>query len=301
MATKLNASEQSARVETGASGGANLRRSDRVSLELPIEIGGSDARGVVFFEPARTVIISRHGAKIICRRILSPTQEIMMTCKTTGIESAARVVGALGKSEQGYFYGVALLDDEADLWEIDFPELTESEKAEARVLLGCASCGARKVTYLNGFEAEVLEAHHRLSFYCTRCVDATIWWRVSARPADPSEPLSATRLQPNLPPGRSKDERREVRTQLHLPVCLRHPQLGEEIAETTGISRGGFGFKSRKFYTSETILEAALPYAPGQANIFCAVEVQHCERLEDEELFACGVSYVQVHRGWPKK
>lgn len=297
MVTETNHSVHSA----GIGGGAGLRRSDRVTMELPIEIGGTDARGVVFFEPAKTAVVSRHGAKIVSRRALSPNQAIRITCRLTGNEAAARVVAELEKSIEGYWYGVAFLDEEANPWDIEFPDLAESERAEARVLLECAGCGARRVTYLNAFEAEVLEVHHRLSFYCTRCVETTVWWPASARPSEVPAMQTMSRPKADLPPGRSADERREARTQIHMSVFIRHPQLGEEIGKTTDISRAGFGFTGRKFYMPGTFMEVALPYAPGLANIFCPAQVQHCEHLENEGTFLCGVSYIQIHRGWPGK
>lgn len=275
--------------------GSKLRRSDRVSLELSIEIGGSDARGMAFFEAARTTVVSRHGAKIATRRILSPNQEILISCRDTDRDAPARVVGDLGESDGGHFYGVAFLNDRTNLWDIVFPELTESERAEARALMECAACHLRKVTYLNAFEAEVLAFHRRLSFYCVRCADATIWRPVSARPSE----METVPPEPSLPPARTKEERIARRIQVRVSVCLRHPQLGEEVAETENLSRGGFAFKAKKFYTPNTVMEAALPYAPGQANIFCPVEVEHCEPAGETGGFLSGVSYIRIHHGWP--
>ncbi len=278
-------------------GGVQVRRSDRVSMELPIQIGGTDAAGMEFFEAARTLVVSRHGAKVACRRVLSPNQEVMVSTSIPGKEAAARIVGELGKSDGEFHYGLAFVEESADVWDIEFPEMTESEKAEARVLLECGVCRSRKVAYLNAFEAEVLAVHERLSFFCRRCVDATIWRLAPARPAEFPETDAPL---PFLPPARPRDERRQYRTSIQMTVCLRHPQLGEEVSETADISRGGFRFRTRKFYTPGAAMEAALPYSPELANIFCPVEVEHSEPAEDEGWFTCGVSYIRVHRGWSK-
>lgn len=284
-------------VESETEGGVRVRRSDRVTVELPIQIGGTDASGMDFFEGARTLVVSKHGAKIASRRVLSPNQELMVSSRIPGKEAAARIVGELGRSKQEYFYGLAFLEEGTDVWGIEFPELTESEKAEARVLLECAVCHSKKVAYLNAFEAEVLAVHERLSIYCRRCVDATIWKLAPARQSEFSELEAAV---PHLPPARPKDERRQYRTSIEMRVCLRHPQLGEEVTETADISRGGFRFRTHKYYTPGAVMEAALPYAPEQANIFCPVEVEHSEPTDDEGWFCCGVSYIRAHHGWPR-
>jgi hypothetical protein len=142
------------------------RRSDRVSLEVPIEVVGTGATGSDFMDKTRAVLVSRHGGKIVLDRILSPEQEITVLCPSTGKETVARVVGHIGEGPGGHFYGIAFLDPEVNLWGIEFPELDDSEEAAARVLLECTVCHTQKVIHLDGPEAEVLEVSHRLSNFC---------------------------------------------------------------------------------------------------------------------------------------
>jgi hypothetical protein len=291
----METKEQSAQVALateGLSSAQTRRRSDRISLELPIDVGGSDAQGVDFFESGKTIVVSRHGAKILFHRALSPNQEVTILCKTTGKEAAARVVGQIQKAASGYHYGIAFLEDGGNPWDIEFPELTESEHAAARVLLECAACRIRKVAYLDASEAEVFEANRRLSLRCARCGDATIWRPALVSVRGPTEPQVASAEAEPARPLRTRDERQEFRVRLRMAVCLRHAQLGEEIAETADISRGGFGFVSRKYYDAGTLMEAAVPYLPNQGNIFCPIRVVHCEKTP-EGLFACGAAYIR--------
>jgi hypothetical protein len=268
------------------------RRSDRISLVLPIEVGGSDARGVDFFEPGHTVVVSRHGAKIFFHRVLPPNQEITILCKTTGKEAPARVVGQVQRLENGYHYGIAFLDDAANPWGIDFPELTEGEHAAARVLLECAACHSRKVAYLDASEAEVFEVNRRLSLHCARCADMTLWRPALSSDRNPEEPRAPTVDTAPPQPLRTRDERQQPRVRLRMAACLRHPQFGEEVVETTDISRGGVGFTSRKHYDVGTLMEAAVPYLPHQGSIFCAIRVIHCEETP-QGLFVCGAAYIR--------
>jgi PilZ domain len=280
------------------------RRSDRVSVEVPIEVVGIDATGSDFLDKTRAVLVSRHGGKIVLDRILSPDQEITVLCTSTGKEATARVVGHIGENPEGHFYGIAFLEPDVNLWDIEFPELSESEKAAARVLLECAVCHARKVTYLDGPEAEVLEVNQRLSIFCKRCSNATTWFpspAIVAPQESGGEQQSVEVEKPQDPgqPVRTAENRKEKRLRLCVVVCIRDVQLGEEITETVNISRAGFCFKSRKRYRVGSVLQAALPYAPNQANIFTPGRIAHTEESTEEGLFSYGIAYVSASQGWP--
>jgi hypothetical protein len=278
------------------------RQSDRVTVELPIQLSGTDASGVGFVEDSRTAVISRHGAKILSKHTLVPEQELTIRCLATRKESDTRVVGKIGEGPEGYFYGVECLDPEVNLWDIEFPPLTESEIAVARVLLECVRCHTRELTYLDAPEAEVFEANQALSRACKRCTDMSIWKlspvmpptgqiHLPGPPQAISEPSSAT-------PTRTQNERKEVRVHLAMTACIRHSYLGEEIVRTEDVSRGGFRFKSCNHYSQGSVIEVALPYSPGAANIFVPARIEHADELPAGGLTSYGVSYIHVHKGW---
>ena len=102
----------------GSYGNKDARRSDRVPVELPIVVTGTDAMGAGFLEQTRTVMVGRHGAKILLIRMLVPDQEVNVRCLKTSRESDARIVGQLGSEGGGHFYGIELLDDDPNLWGI---------------------------------------------------------------------------------------------------------------------------------------------------------------------------------------
>jgi len=58
----------------------------------------------------------------------------------TDKEVDVRVVGQLGFHGESHTYGVAFLDAEVDLWGVDFPRMTDSEKEARNVLLQCSCC-----------------------------------------------------------------------------------------------------------------------------------------------------------------
>jgi len=96
--------------------------------------------GKVFSEQTKTVLLSRHGAGIVSQYVLSAEQELILRKLDTDKEVEVRVVGQLGFHGESHTYGVAFLDAEVDLWGVDFPRMTDSEKEARNVLLQCSCC-----------------------------------------------------------------------------------------------------------------------------------------------------------------
>src|SRR2546428_13803036 len=95
----------------------NPRSSYRVSLELPIESLASDAAGREFFDEGRTILVSRHGAKILFGRKLVPHQEITIRCIDSGQEAVAAWSGRpAGGPEKGTHTGALLQNPAPTPW-----------------------------------------------------------------------------------------------------------------------------------------------------------------------------------------
>ena len=54
---------------------SGIRRSDRVHLDLAIQISGTDNTGRGFVDAGQTLVLSLHGAKIVVGLKLTPDQE----------------------------------------------------------------------------------------------------------------------------------------------------------------------------------------------------------------------------------
>jgi hypothetical protein len=264
------------------------RRSDRIYLELRIQISGVDATGESFVEQTQTLVVSRHGAKIISRHVLVPQQPLNLRCYKTGIETLARVVGQIGHTDEGYYYGLEVSDVQVNVWAIEFPSLAETEDAAGRVFLECIRCHAQEVVHLDVFALEVLLANQTLLRPCKQCAGhVNSLWKQAAVEEGKQMAVGKTAVMPL----RTRNERRDPRIALKVAVCIRHPEFGEEIATTENVSRGGFRFKSRQRYALGTIIEAALPYTPGAANIFAPAQIVYADETPEGELYAHGVAY----------
>src|SRR5258706_16467747 len=131
----------------------------------------------VFAEETKPVVLSRHGGGIVSQYVLSAEQELILRKLDTDKEAEVRVVGQLGSHGESHTYGVAFLDAEMDLWGVDFPSMTDSEKEASRVLLQCSSCKAREMVQQSDLESDVYLVNEGIVRSCKRCGSSTIWKR----------------------------------------------------------------------------------------------------------------------------
>jgi hypothetical protein len=113
---------------------------------------------------------------------------------------------------------------------------------------------------------------------------------------DPREEQRGTVL--TLPaaqkPARSgADRRKHPRVRVTYSACVRHPQQGDDVVLCEDMSKGGLRFKSRKQYYSQSLIEVAVPYQPGQPAIFVPAQVVFVEELPEQQLFCHGVQYLK--------
>ncbi|MBI4464698.1 MAG: PilZ domain-containing protein [Acidobacteria bacterium] len=274
-----------------------VRRSDRISLRLPVRVSGAFAMGREFTTNTRTLLLSRHGAKILLDHELIPHSTLSVGCLETNKEADARLVGFMGQEPEGPSYGIEFLDKNVNLWNIEFPPLAESAKAVARLLLECPRCHAVELAYLNEIEALVFQVNHYLPRPCRNCNDLSLWKQsegMVARAQTPFPVPPAPKPQPLAEtPGRTREERKEIRFSLQFTACLRSLRWGEEMVLTERLSRGGFSFHSERDYAVDDLVEVAVPYNRDSGNIFVLGRIAHREGHTEPGLAHYGVSYVR--------
>jgi PilZ domain len=280
-----------------------MRRSSRIPKEIPILLVGSDMEGKMFSEKAKTVLLSRHGAGIVSEYKLSPEQELILRSLETNKEAEVRVVGQLGSEGESYTYGVAFLNQNIDFWGIEFPPVSQSEKAANRVLLQCASCKAREMVEQSDLESDVYIVNEGIVRHCKSCGSSTHWKRAedeAGLPEAAQEPESAAvpeavESEPESRPAlRAENRRKHVRTKVSFKGCVRSFASGDDIVSCEDISRGGLRFKSRKSYAVKTDVEVAAPYSPGSPNIFVRGKIVYVQELPGEKYFRYGVAYAKA-------
>ena len=79
---------------------------------------------------------------------------------------------------------------------------------------------------------------------------------------------------------------------MKLKACIRHSELGEEVVDCDDVSRGGISFTSPKEYARDSLIEAAVPFLAGQANIFTRARIANLRPApQGKGLTKYGVAY----------
>jgi hypothetical protein len=278
--------------------GPSLRRSDRVSLTLLLEASGTDRHGREFNVPARTVLINRGGAVIVLDRELTPEQQIHLRRKSPSEahrQSSARVVREIGRKKDAYLYGVDLLDNKVDLWGLEFPPITESTEAVAKMLLECSSCRFREVANLNDLELRAFETNRGIARQCKTCGVPSIWTQAShevdKKPNARARSRRAAEAAGSAPSDGEQRGRRRMRLRTRLSACIRQAGTDDELAVCEDISPLGVCFRSKRRYECQTAVEVAVPYSPDAANIFLPARIIYSEEVPRAGSFRHGTEY----------
>jgi hypothetical protein len=151
------------------------RRSGRISKEIAIVLSGADAAGRQFSERTRTLVLSLHGASVICHHKLIPEQEAYLRLISNNREIEVRICGQIGEREDGYIYGVAFADPEIDFWRMEFPPAEALLKDLLPVTLECSGCRRQISLQFDATEMDVYTVNEGSLRYCSRCSLSTIW------------------------------------------------------------------------------------------------------------------------------
>lgn len=108
-----------------------------------------------------------------------------------------------------------------------------------------------------------------------------------------ASPSAAAPLSPPVKP--PPNRRRERRTKVKYNACIRVSGWGEEVVPCEDVSRGGFCFHSKRQYSVETMIEAAVPYMPGGVSIFVPAQIANAAALQGGP-FRYGAAYIRSPR-----
>lgn len=266
------------------------RASDRIELDIPIEVAGADCSGCQFFDRTLAVVIARNGGKIGLERKLVSQQEVTIRCIATGREAEALIVGLLGQTKETYYYGVKFLGEENNIWGVEFPPFTEPEGAMGRVLLECIGCKTQEAIGLTDFELDVLDVNGHISRSCKVCRDVSLWRKSSAdaKEAENAMPTSSAPV-----PAQLKDRRAERRREMRVIACIRTARFGQDLVKTQTVSRRGLSFTSPWEYVRGEAIEVAVPYSAGGGNIFLAAKIVRLQMLPSEGTRIYGVAFLK--------
>lgn len=99
---------------------AKGRRSTRLYISIPIVITGKDVNGKEFQENLRTLVVNKHGAKIMTAQQLSMGTEVFIENRLLGAVAKANVAWLGEKRDAGTEVGLQLAEAK-NIWGIEFP------------------------------------------------------------------------------------------------------------------------------------------------------------------------------------
>lgn len=277
------------------------RRSDRLTLTLPLIVCGVDERGTPFECEAQTINVNRHGARIRISRLLRSGQEVKVINKLSRRDAVFRVAGPLTPlTEKGGEFGftgpISLdplqkdetgrerLDAGNSLWGIRFPPLARDQDSSPKALLTCRQCQAAEVIQLNMIEVEVLDTAGILARPCASCKAPTPWGYAEAPAAQEAAPSGAP--QPS-----GAERRKHRRAVLQMAILIRDYSGGVEVTKSENVSKCGVGFVSEKIYQTGEGVMIACPYDKASQNIEVPANVISRRDIDGTKRKYYGVRY----------
>jgi hypothetical protein len=258
-----------------------------------IELFGADLAGRQFVELTRA-LITRDGVTVVSENKLAPESEVIVRNPVTNEEAVARVIDLIQDAVVVRTYGMAFIDPLVNLWHIEFPVVHSQETT----LMECSRCHVVEAVLLSEIEREIVESRKALRRHCACDNSSTSWKPTDRNVAEPSaiDRGDADWQRTISPVGEpttrtAQEKRKQKRTAMKAVACIRC--YGEEVVvECEDVSRGGFGFKSSKAYREETMIEASVPYAKDNFNIFVSGQIVHQQELSGG-FYRHGVVYLK--------
>ena len=224
----------------------NLRRSERVLMNLRVRVWAGAERGDDFLSEGQTIDVSHDGALIaliMVDRDLSVGQTIKVRRIGVNKGAVARVVGTyMEPASKSRIFGIAFTESNGNLWDIIFPTTADLDKAVLRALLRCVACGQLEVAYLNEFESDLFLNHHSVARLCGLCGSWTTWIRPFGQvPAS----LKAAE-ESGVPDSGMQNHRSHDRLRTETVGCIRNSVLGNDVVLVSDLARGGLTFYRRQ-------------------------------------------------------
>lgn len=273
------------------------RRSDRIMLTVRLRVVGRDAKGNHFKEDGRTITLNRHGARIRTRGALQVGQIVHIINQAAQSEADFRVVGPLSPiSENEGEWGVECLQDDRNIWGIQFPLLPIGESAYSKGLLECRRCHSTAFLPLSAVEYEVLESAGILTKACEKCGSSISPWgfaekqlALNGQPGDEHLFREAQALVQGA--NGARDDRQHRRVAIQLPLLIRDFYGQFEISRTENVSKSGFCFLSEKTYYLGQGISVACPYNAEGENIEVPARFVRAQPLGGTNRNIYGVRY----------
>lgn len=244
------------------------RNAARVHCKLPVRILAHNAANQELDGFGYSEVITRDGGLICSPFPLAPGTRI--TVEHDGKRSTARVVGETKNSEGEATYGIHLQSASgAPFWGVELPP--PGSEALGRKLLECSRCNARVVIDLSEVELIIFETGQVLGRACQHCATETLWREPALDLVFGSDAYDAPTV---IKRERTANDRRYARIAMKkMKACIKRVGSADDVVIVLDMSRGGIRFQSFRNYDAGMMLEVAVPYTDGGANVFTSAQI----------------------------
>ena len=97
------------------------RRSQRLTLSVPITVSEPHSNHRVLVERTHTLAVSRYGGLIVLRSSVDPGQSLLMTNRVSRESKQCRVLYLGPHGQDEWQVWIAFLDPVTEFWNITFP------------------------------------------------------------------------------------------------------------------------------------------------------------------------------------
>ena len=256
--------------------GPDQRNSDRIRYAFRVHVTGTDSTGYDFSQPMRSEVVTRDGGLLVCPLVLNVGDVINLMRGEKQVN--ARIVGQVGLVGGEHLYGIRFLEPASEFWGIKFAE--RRMEAAGRAVLECGACTTQQVLLLGEIEMLVFESTKVVTHNCDVCARQTLWIEPSVL-GEPDLLTGSdafqktgdyTQVRPKRPA--SVNDRKHQRISMrNTKACLRRPGNPDDVVGVIDLSRGGVHFVSYVDYGKGAIVEVAVPFTNGGANVFVPAEV----------------------------
>lgn len=275
------------------------RHSDRVYLQIPVEVRGQTEGGAQFSERTLTLAINRNGARISLTHPLQPGQLIQLTNLQTDVRCAFRVVGCMEKIHgETSEWGVECLHPELDFWRIHFPSdgNVPPRDEEVDALVECTVCHLRELARLSLDDYRRLSGQGKLQRNCQTCGDSE--WRFGyAEALAQSEAWQRNAVALGVGLAGEADKRIARRLAVHLPISIRLLDGREEPARTENLSKMGVCFVTDLKLEEGEFIRLTVGYVLGADADEVTARVVWRRALEESKRYVYGVHLERDRQG----
>lgn len=211
-------------------------------MSVPIRVMPSRAIDSCSPEDAHAIEISQAGVRIPLKRRVSPGDILRIVNLRNQSEAEFRVLGP-NRLDRGHFveWGAACLDQNRNIWGIEFSPPIPSVNSQAGALLRCGECASEKLAILSLADLEALDTAGTTRLPCAQCARDSTWayahdlYRSQQAPSSEiiATPLASNKLVAGV-------EKRSVkRMALKLPILVETDKGLREIRRTESVSKDG--------------------------------------------------------------